>query len=464
MIDSKALKTLQDNFPHLRLDTTDETRLEYGRDWTRFYTPDPIAVIFPKSIEDVQAIVRLAVELKLPIVPSGGRTGLSGGAVAEKRELVISFDAMNKLKGFNAIERTVVCEAGVVTQTLQEFARDKKLFYPVDFASAGSSQIGGNIATNAGGINVIRYGMTRDWVVGLVVVTGTGEILHLNQGLMKNNTGYDLRHLFIGAEGTLGLIVEATIKLSPPPKKSAVLVLGTSSMQDVMKILGIFDASLLLNAFEFFSEEALNEVVTHSDVKRPFDTQAPFYALIDCECSDELAETKILECFEACVEQGFALDGAMSQSRAQASALWRCREDISETISRYTPYKNDISVTVSDVPAFLETVDQIVAADYPDFRIIWFGHIGDGNVHLNILKPDHMEISDFVKKCETVSPKIFDAVQTFRGSISAEHGVGLLKKDYLTYTRSEAEIDMMRGIKRVFDPAGIFNPGKIFEV
>ena len=281
---------------------------------------------------------------------------------------------------------------------------------------------------------------------------------------MKNNTGYDLRHLFIGAEGTLGLIVEATIKLSPPPKKSAVLVLGTSSMQDVMKILGIFDASLLLNAFEFFSEEALNEVVTHSDVKRPFDTQAPFYALIDCECSDELAETKILECFESCVEQGFALDGAMSQSRAQASALWRCREDISETISRYTPYKNDISVTVSDVPAFLETVDQIVAADYPDFRIIWFGHIGDGNVHLNILKPDHREISDFVKKCETVSPKIFDAVQTFRGSISAEHGVGLLKKDYLTYTRSEAEIDMMRGIKRVFDPAGIFNPGKIFEV
>lgn len=463
MSDQHTLSKLEAAFSHIRIDSSPDVKLEYGRDWTRFYQPDPLAIIFPKSIEDVQAIVTFSIREQLSIVPSGGRTGLSGGAVAQHQELVMSFDAMNQIKDFNAVEQTVVCQAGVITQALQEFARAQQLFYPVDFASAGSSQIGGNIATNAGGINVIRYGMTRDWVLGLVVVTGTGDILHLNQGLAKNNTGYDLRHLFIGAEGTLGMIVEATIKLCPAPKKSSVLILGAPSMPSVMNILETFQNTLTLNAFEFFSEAALNEVVTHAQVKRPFETKTPFYALIECECVDEKAEVDILSCFESCMDLGYALDGAMSQNRAQAAALWRCREDISETISRYTPYKNDISVTVSEVPAFLETIDEIVGHEYPDFRIIWFGHIGDGNVHLNILKPDALSLEDFVQKCEQVSPKIFSSVQKFGGSISAEHGVGLLKKKYLSYTRSADEIELMKGIKRVFDPAGIFNPGKIFD-
>jgi glycolate oxidase subunit GlcD len=463
MSDQHTLSKLETAFSHLRIDTSPEMKREYGRDWTRFYEPNPLAVIFPKSVQDVQDIVKFSVQERLNIVPSGGRTGLSGGAVAQHQELVISFDAMNQIKDFNPVEQTVVCEAGVITQSLQEFARAQQLFYPVDFASAGSSQIGGNIATNAGGINVIRYGMTRDWVLGLVVVTGAGEVLQLNQGLAKNNTGYDLRHLFIGAEGTLGLIVEATMKLAPAPKKSSVLILGAPSMPSVMSILEQFRSNLTLIAFEFFSEAALSEVVTHAQVKRPVQTKTPFYALIECECPDEQAEADILTSFESCVNLGFALDGAMSQSRAQAAALWRCREDISETISRYTPYKNDISVTVSQVPDFLTAIDEIVGHEYPEFRIIWFGHIGDGNVHLNILKPDTLTIEAFVQKCEKVSPKIFSAVQKFGGSVSAEHGVGLLKKKYLNYTRSTAEIELMRGIKRVFDPAGVFNPGKIFD-
>ena len=199
MSDMQTLNKLEADFSHLRVDASPDMKLEYGRDWTRFYEPDPLAVIFPKSVQDVQDIVKFAVQQQLNIVPSGGRTGLSGGAVAQHQELVISFDSMSQIRDFNPIEQTVICQAGVITQSLQEFAKAHQLFYPVDFASAGSSQIGGNIATNAGGINVIRYGMTRDWVLGLVVVTGTGDVLHLNQGLTKNNTGYDLRHLFIGA-------------------------------------------------------------------------------------------------------------------------------------------------------------------------------------------------------------------------------------------------------------------------
>ena len=230
-----------------------------------------------------------------------------------------------------------------------------------------------------------------------------------------------------------------------------------------MKILGAFQRSVTLNAFEFFSEVALSEVTAHSGVQRPFESKTDFYVLIECECETTAEEDNILAIFEQCMESGWALDGTMSQSRAQASALWRCREDISETIAQYTPYKNDISVTVSKVPEFLMRVERLIKSEYPDFRIVWFGHIGDGNVHLNILKPDDLSIESFVSKCETVSPKVFEIVRTFGGSISAEHGVGLLKKKYLNYSRSPSDVTMMQGIKQTFDPHGILNPGKIFE-
>ena len=295
------------------------------------------------------------------------------------------------------------------------------------------------------------------------MVTGRGDVLDLNQGLLKNNTGYDLRHLMIGSEGTLGFIVEATLRLTNPPNKTAVLVLAIPDMASIMEVLGAFQAQIDLTAFEFFSEEALSKVVEHSGVKRPTETASPFYALIEFECPSESEEELALGLFETCLEQGWALDGVMSQSRAQAEALWRCREQISETISQWTPYKNDISVTVSAVPSFLQAINDVVEAEYPDLEIIWFGHIGDGNLHLNILKPEDCSTEEFKARCDAVSPLIFDVVQTHGGSISAEHGVGLLKKGYLHYTRSHAEIELMRGIKAVFDPDGIMNPGKIFD-
>lgn len=463
-LDSALQQSLEDIVGPAHVFQDADALAQYGRDWTRAIEPAPIAAVLPGSIEEVQAIVCLAVDRGLAIVPSGGRTGLSAGAVAAHGELVVALDRLDAISDFSAVDRTVRCGAGVVTGRLQAFAEEQGLFYPVDFASSGSSQIGGNIATNAGGIKVIRHGMTRDWVAGLKVVTGTGELLDLNRGLIKNNAGYDLRHLMIGSEGTLGLIVEATIRLHEPPGDLAVMVLGAPDMSSIMTVLSTFRKELQLHAFEFFSEEALARVIEHQGLQRPFETPCPYYALLEFAGSDETTLERAMALFESGVEGGWVLDGSISQSVAQARALWRLREDISETISRWTPYKNDISTRVSEVPAFLEEVEAVVNANYPDFEIIWFGHIGDGNVHLNILKPDALPMAEFQARCGEVSRWVFEIVQRYGGSVSAEHGVGLLKKDYLSYTRSAAEIEIMRQIKRVFDPAGVLNPGKIFDL
>jgi glycolate oxidase subunit GlcD len=435
----------------------------YGTDWTRIYTPNPVAIVLPKTTEQVQALVQFANQNKVALVPSGGRTGLSAGAVAANGEVVVAFDNMNQILDFNASDRTVRCQAGVVTEQLQNFAEENGLYYPVDFASAGSSQLGGNLSTNAGGIKVIRYGMSRDWVAGLKVVTGKGDVLDLNKDLEKNNTGYDLRHLFIGAEGTLGFITEATMKLSRQPDNLTVLVLGLNDLGSTMDVLNTFRSKLDLTAYEFFSHQAMNHVLAHGQVKAPFDTEAPYYALLEFEAVSDQVMEQAMELFEQCMENGWVLDGVISQSETQAQNLWLLRERISESIAPRIPYKNDISVVVSRVPGFLEEINQVVSDHYPDFEIIWFGHIGDGNLHLNILKPEDMAKEDFFEKCQQVNKWVFEIVERYQGSVSAEHGVGMTKKAYLQYTRSEAEIAYLRGIKQVFDPNGIINPGKIFD-
>jgi FAD/FMN-containing dehydrogenase len=335
--------------------------------------------------------------------------------------------------------------------------------YPVDFASSGSSQIGGNIATNAGGIQVIRYGMTRDWVTGLKVVTGTGELLDLNHGLIKNNTGLDFRHLFIGSEGILGVIVEATLALTHPPTNPRVMVLGVQSMPALMEVLANCQAKLSVLAFEFFSDLALEKVTAAHSILPPFQERFPYYALVEFECTSTAAETQALELVEACMAAGWVKGAVISQNESQRRSLWRLREDISETIAQWTPYKNDISTTVQQAPELLSSVDALVALHYADLEVVWYGHIGDGNLHLNILKPDGVSVDDFQERCKAVSAHLFTAVQNLGGSISAEHGVGLLKKEFLRFSRTEAEIELMRGIKAQFDPDGIFNPGKVFD-
>jgi FAD/FMN-containing dehydrogenase len=432
----------------------------YGRDWTRNFPVAPAAVVLPESTEEVVRLVQLARAHGFGIVPSGGRTGLSGGAVAPNGEVVLSLARMNKVLSFDPADRLVRCQAGLVTGELQAYAASQGLFYPVDFASSGSSCIGGNIATNAGGIKVIRYGLTRDWVAGLKVVTGAGEVLELNRGLVKNNTGYDFRHLFIGSEGTLGVIVEADIRLARTPPPQAVLVVGVPAFEDVLNVLAAFTGELDISAFEFFSELALQKVMARHGHARPFADPAAFYALIEV---DEASSEQAMAVFERCVEQGWISDGVMSQSLTQAKTLWRLREDISESLSHETPFKNDISVRVGRIPQFLDEATRLIHRAYPEFEVVWFGHIGDGNLHLNILKPAALATDLFFERCGKVSLDLFAMIDRHGGSISAEHGVGMLKKPYLEYSRSAADIALMRGVKGLFDPDGVMNPGKLID-
>ncbi|MEY2863756.1 MAG: hypothetical protein RLY58_1463 [Pseudomonadota bacterium] len=447
-----------------RVKTDLDSRMNWGKDWTKHFEPNPSVIVFPSSTEEVQGVVQLANEYGVVVTPSGGRTGLSAGAVAANGEIVVSMDRMNKILDFLPADRLVRLQSGVVTEQLQQFADAQGLYYPVDFASAGSSQIGGNIGTNAGGIKVIKYGMTRQWVLGMTVVTGKGDILRLNKGMIKNATGYDLRQLFIGAEGTLGIVTEVDMKLERQPRDLRVMVLGTPDFASVMPILHAFQSQIDLTAFEFFGELAMQKVINHTGLPRPFDTPCPFYVLLEFEGRFDAIVDDAMNIFEHCVSQGWVMDGVMSQNETQAKNLWRLREDISETIAPFTPYKNDISVLITHVPAFIAEIDAIVADSYPDFEICWFGHIGDGNLHLNILKPANLSKDEFFEQCKGVNIKVFETVQKYDGSISAEHGVGMTKKDYLGYTRDAVEIDYLRAVKKVFDPNNVMNVGKIFDI
>jgi FAD/FMN-containing dehydrogenase len=446
-----------------RVKTDTDTLMTWGKDHTKHFDPNPSVVVFPASTEEVAALVKAANHFNLAITPSGGRTGLSAGAVAANGEMVISLDRMNKVLQFYPADRMLHIQAGMITEQLQDYAQAQGLYYPVDFASAGSSQLGGNIGTNAGGIKVIKYGMTRNWILGLTVVTGKGEVLRLNQGMIKNATGYALQHLFIGAEGTLGIVTEAEIKLERQPQDLQVMVLGVPDFEAIMPLLHAFQNQIDLTAFEFFGELAMQKVLDHGHVQRPFDSQCPFYVLLEFEAPYAPILDKAMAIFEHCMEQGWVLDGVMSQSLEQLHNLWRLREDISESIAPFTPYKNDISVLISHVPAFIKEIDAIVQHSYPDFEICWFGHIGDGNLHLNILKPAALSKDEFFAKCQEVNQYVFETVKKYNGSISAEHGVGMTKKPYLHYSRSAAELAYMKALKQVFDPNGIMNPGKIFD-
>lgn len=451
-------KFLDEIFSPEQIARDEDSRTNWGRDWTRDKIPAPSAVVFPKNAEEVQALVRKAGETATALVPSGGRTGLSGGAVAASGEVVVSFDKMNRILDFDATDRIARCQPGVITGALQSFAEERGLMYPVDFASSGSSHIGGNISTNAGGIKVIRYGLTRDWVTGLMVVTGAGDILKCNQGLTKNATGYDLRHLFVGSEGTLGLIVEAEMRLAKAPEPHRVMVLGVPEFPDLLKVLAAFQQEVTLSAFEFFSQIALDKVRAHRDLPEPLSDSTNFYALLEIDSS---AEEAAMAAFTRVMEEGWVTDGVLSQSDAQAASLWQLREGISESISAFTPYKNDLAVKVSVLPEFLTKVTDCVQNAYPDYEVCWYGHIGDGNLHLNILKPDGLSIEEFYANCGRISPQIFALVEEVGGSISAEHGVGTLKADYLQFSRSPEQIAVMRGLKDLFDPHGIMNPGKL---
>ncbi|MGY6629856.1 MAG: FAD-binding oxidoreductase [Wenzhouxiangella sp.] len=440
-----------------------ESLAHYGRDWTRFWPARPESVAFPRSTAEVQALVRWAVDSGRKLVPSGGRTGLSGGAVAAHGEVVVSMERMRDCLDLNQTDPSITVQAGMAVGEVQRQAEAAGLFYPVDWAAAGSSQVGGSIATNAGGIRVLRYGMTRDWVRGLTVVTGSGQVLELNKGLVKNNTGLDLRHLMIGSEGCLGIITEATLGLAKPPVEQSVLLLGLADLDSLMPTFQTLRAGLALSAFEFFDHRSTERVAAHGGEVFPLESACPFYAVVEFDDPGGSQQDQALAVFESLVEGGQVVDGTVSQSAAQAQALWQWRERISEALHASTPYKNDLSVRVGQVPAFLAELDALVKARYPEFEVVWFGHIGDGNLHMNVLRPENWSIDDFHQAGKRLSPEVFALVQRYRGSVSAEHGVGLLKRDDLAYSRSAEEIELMRQIKSLFDPHGVLNPGKMLS-
>jgi len=455
------LSELSRRLPDLRLLTAEGDLEHYGRDWTRRWTPTPLAIALPTNVDEVRSVVRWANEQQVALVPSGGRTGLSGGAVAAHGELVLSLERMNRVLDFNPVDRSLTVQAGMTLQAVHEAARGHGLVYPVDFAARGSCSIGGNIATNAGGIRVIRYGNTREWIAGLKVISGSGDLLELNRGLIKNSSGYDFRQLMIGSEGSLGIVVEATLKLTDPAPPSQVMLLALPDMDALMQVFALFRARLALQAFEFFTNVALKHVLAHGG-QRAIDGDYPYYVVTEFDAADERAQDAALAAFGQALEQGWVSDGVIAQSEAQAAALWRLREGITESLAPRQPYKNDVSVRISSVPAFLHEMQALLTCEYPQVEVVWFGHIGDGNLHINVLKPDGLDDAAFIAQCEHVTKLLAATLQRHGGSISAEHGIGLVKRDYLESTRSAAEIALMQGVRKVFDPNGILNPGKLF--
>jgi FAD/FMN-containing dehydrogenase len=462
--DERFFRAVADAFPR-DFASRDAADLEtYGRDWTRVHAPDAAAVVFPRTTDEVARFLRLCSEHGVAVVPSGGRTGLAGGAVAHRGEVVLSLERMNRMDPVDVVGHAVRVQAGAVTEAVHRHVEPAGLMWPVDFASKGSSQVGGNIATNAGGVRVVRYGMTRQWVLGLEVVTMAGDVLQLNGALEKNNTGPDLRQLFIGTEGTLGVVTEATLKLAPLPRAPVVFLFAVDGVAASLALFGRcrMEAAFQLSAFELVTRGCLELVVRETGKRDPLDTVAPAYALVEVEPRGD--EAALEAWLEGLIEAGAILDGTMSQSGRDARELWSLREGIGECLARQgLLHKNDIDLPVSSLAGFVEEMEAAFAKAYPDLKVFVFGHVGDGNLHVNIVKPAAMEAGAFHARCHAADDVLFSLVRKHAGSISAEHGIGLLKKHALGYTRTAAEVAIFRDLKRTFDPKGLLNPGKIFD-
>ena len=439
---------------------------EFGRDWTRIVDPAPSAVAFPRTTGEVSRLVKLCAEHDVPIVPSGGRTGLAGGAVASGGELVLSLSRMRAMHPVDLVGGTVRVQAGAVTQAVHQHCEAHGLTWPVDFASKGSSTIGGNVSTNAGGVKVIRWGLTRQWVLGLEVVLPSGEILQQGGALEKNGTGLDLRQLFIGTEGTLGIVTEATLKLARVPRRLDVMLFAVDDLPGVVRLFRETRAApFVLSAYEMFTDACLARVLSHRKLRAPLASPATHYALVELEgIEDDAARERLETWVSSLLERGLVKDGVLAQHASESRDLWALRESISESLSATGfPHKNDIALPVAALEAFCADLGELFARRYPGWEICLFGHIGDGNLHVNVMKPADLEKAAFVAKAKEADRDLFDRVRKHGGSISAEHGVGLLKKPWLGWTRTEAEIATMRAVKRALDPKNLMNPGKIFD-
>ena len=448
---------------------TEGDRSAWEQDWRRRWHGRSLAVVRPGGTAEVVAVVKACSAAGTSIVPQGGNTGLVGGSVPDDSgtQVLLSLQRMNRVRAVDDANLTLTAEAGCVLQALQQTAREHGLLLPLSLASEGSCTIGGNLATNAGGTQVLRWGNTRELCLGLEVVTASGDVWEGLTGLRKDNTGYDLRDLYIGSEGTLGIITAATLKLAPLPAASTTALAACASLEGCVALLKLARTRLGagLTGFEVMGRNALDLVAKHfPTLPRPLPS-APWTVLL--EHSDTEGETQARARFEAllaaALDAGVIDDAVVAESLAQSKALWHLRESIPLAQAEAgLNIKHDISLPVSAIPGFVARTDAALLARYNGAKLINFGHLGDGNLHYNLQAPDGTDGKRFLDEHEhAVNQMVFDAVADCGGSFSAEHGVGQLKRDEMRLRKSPVALQLMRGIKAALDPRGLFNPGRV---
>ena len=435
----------------------------YMREWRDIYVGKSPLVLRPSSTGEVSRILAIAHETFTAIVPQSGNTGLAGGQIPHEtgHEVLLSLDRMTKIISVSPDDNTMTVEAGVTLKAVQDAASDAGRLFPLSLASEGSCRIGGNLSTNAGGVQVLMYGNARDLCLGLEVVLADGRVWDGLSRLRKDNTGYDLRNMFIGAEGTLGVITKAVLKLFPKPKSYETAFIAVPSPEAAVALLALLREASgnRLSAFEFIAEIAMGFTEKHMGVRRPLSGVSPWYVL--AEFSDPAPEAMLLG-LEQAMARGFASDAAVAASDTQRQDFWAIRELISDSQKfEGGSIKHDISVPVAAVPRFLRDADAAVERFMPGCRFVSFGHLGDGNIHYNISQPIGMDKRLFLGSWDDMNDVVFAEVVKLGGSISAEHGIGRLKRHRMTSVKSPVALDMMRGLKRQLDPHNIMNPGKV---
>jgi FAD/FMN-containing dehydrogenase len=442
----------------------------YIVDWRGVYRGAAAAVVRPANTAEVAAVMKICADTGTPLVPQGGNTGMCGASVpnAGGGEIVLALSRMNTIIDVDPLNNTLTAQAGCVLANIQQAASDAGRLFPLSLGAEGSCQIGGNLSTNAGGVNVLRYGNTRDLVLGLEVVLPDGRIWNGLRGLRKDNTGYDLKHLFIGAEGTLGIITAATLKLFPRPAANATAWTAVRDPEAALKLLALMrrHCNDRITAFELISRHSLELVWRHIPGTRdPLAEPSPWYVLTElADAGDEQALRNDLErALEDALTEELVVDAVIAENRTQAQALWHMRESIPEG-ARQEPvmvYRHDIAVAVGRIPEFIREAQAALEKRFPDVRLICFGHLGDGNLHYNAYIPSRLRTDAAARDAHDVTATVYDIVQQYGGSFSAEHGIGLSKVAELAHYKSAVELDLMRTVKRALDPQGLLNPGKV---
>ncbi|WP_375161508.1 FAD-binding oxidoreductase [Bradyrhizobium sp. RDT46] len=435
---------------------TEERNLFHGR--------SPL-VLRPGSTAEVSEICKLASAHKIALVPQGGNTGLVGGQTPHNGEVVVSLRRLDKIREVDTASNTMTCEAGVVLQVAQQKASDVDRLFPLSLGAEGSCTIGGNLSTNAGGTAALAYGVAREMALGLEVVLADGRVLNVLSKLKKDNTGYNLHNLFIGAEGTLGIITAATLKLFPKPRAVETAYVGLKSPDAALKLLTIAqgEAAGALTSFELLSEMAVDFSVRHGiDVRDPLAEKHAWYVLMELSSPGDDARTPLETILARAMEEEIVDDAVIASSLAQRNNFWKLREEMSAAQKpEGGSIKHDISVPVAAVPAFIAEADAAVVKLIPGARPVPFGHLGDGNLHYNVSQPIGADTADYLARWHEVNAVVFEIVLRMGGSISAEHGIGVLKRDELPHVKDKTAIELMRAIKAMLDPHGIMNPGKV---